>query len=239
MAWIAIPLALLTVASAIAGGLVAFRLARDLTTAIALTGAILVAVALFHVLPEAMELVGDPSRVGALAGLGFIVFFLLERAIVLHHRDRPEQVRAHSEVGALGAAALAMHTFIDGIGIGLAFGLDLDTGLLVLLAVVAHDFADGINTVSFVLHQSGNRRRAWTWLLVVAVAPLAGAVVGTTLDISETSLAYVLAAYAGFFLYMGGTDLLPHAHEHPSVRRVAVTVAGFGGVYLLSLIGEG
>lgn len=239
MAWIAIPLALLTVASAIAGGLVAFRLARDLTTAIALTGAILVGVALFHVLPEAVELVEDPQRVGALAGLGFIVFFLLERAIVLHHRDKPEQVRAHAEVGALGAAALAMHTFIDGIGIGLAFGLDLDTGLLVLLAVVAHDFADGINTVSFVLHQSGDRRRAWTWLVVVAIAPLAGAVVGTTLEISETSLAYVLAAYAGFFLYMGGTDLLPHAHAHPSLRRVAVTVAGFGGVYLLSLIGEG
>jgi ZIP family zinc transporter len=237
-AWIAIPLATLTVASAIGGGLLAFRLARELTTAIALTGGIVVAVALFHVLPEAMESVGDPHRVGALAGLGFIAFFLLERAVVLHHRDEPEQARAHAEVGVIGAAGLAVHTFIDGLGIGLAFGLDYTTGLLVLLAVVAHDFADGMNTVSFVLHQSGDRRRAWTWLVVVSLAPLAGAVVGTTIEISETSLAYVLAAYAGFFLYMGGSDLLPHAHEHPSLRRVALTLAGFSGVFLLSLIGH-
>jgi len=238
VAWIAIPLATLTVVSAIGGGLVAFRLARDLTTAIALTGGIVVAVALFHVLPEAVESVGDPHRVGALAGLGFIAFFLLERAVVLHHRDEPEQARAHAEVGVLGAAGLAVHTFIDGLGIGLAFGLDERTGLLVLLAVVAHDFADGMNTVAFVLHQSGDRRRAWTWLVVVSIAPLAGAVVGTTMQISEESLAYALAAYAGFFLFMGGSDLLPHAHEHPSVRRVAVTVAGFAGVFLLTLIGH-
>jgi hypothetical protein len=26
---------------------------------------------------------------------------------------------------------------------------------------------------------------------------------------------------------MGGTDLLPHAHEHPSWRRVAFTLLGF------------
>ena len=50
---LAIPLAGLTVISTLAGGLVALRLARVLTTAIALTGGIVVAVALFHVLPEA------------------------------------------------------------------------------------------------------------------------------------------------------------------------------------------
>lgn len=237
LAWIAIPLAVLTVLSTIAGGMLAFRLARELTTAIALTGGIVVAVALFHVLPEAIEIVDDPGLVGTLAGLGFIGFFALERALVLHHRDEPEQMRAHAEVGALGAAGLGVHTFIDGLGIGLAFGVDLTTGLLVLLAVVAHDFADGLNTVSFVLHQSGDRRRAWTWLAVVAVAPLAGAAVGTTMDITEESLGYVLGVYAGFFLFMGATDLLPHAHAHPSTRRVLVTLAGFIGVFLLSLLG--
>jgi ZIP family zinc transporter len=60
-------------------------------------------------------------------------------------------------VGALGAAGLSLHSFIDGLGIGLAFHLGTSTGLLVFLAVVTHDFADGMNTVNFILSQSAWR----------------------------------------------------------------------------------
>lgn len=235
MSVLPIGLAGVTVLATLGGGLLALRLARELETAIALTGGVVVAVALFHVLPEAVETVEDPDRVGLLVGLGFLTFFLAERLLVLHHRDEEEQARAHREVGALGAAGLAAHTFIDGLGIGLAFAVDTTTGLLVFVAVVTHDFADGLNTVSFVLHQGGDRRRAISWLTVVALAPLAGAIVGTSLDISEAALGEVLALYVGFFLFMGATDLLPHAHSHPSGKRVALTLAGFGGVLAVSL----
>ncbi len=236
MSWLVLPLAGLTVVSTLAGGVVALRLSRDLTTAIALTGGVVVAVALFHVLPEAVEAVDDPHRVGLLVGVGFVAFFLAERALVLHHRDEPEQARAHARVGALGAAGLALHSFVDGLGIGLAFGIDTATGLLVFLAVVAHDFADGMNTVGFVLRQSNDRRQAMQWLAVDAAAPLAGAIVGALLTVSEESLGQLLAVYAGFFLFMGATDLLPHAHEHPSARRVALTLAGFVAILALSFV---
>lgn len=235
---LAIPLAAVTVFSTLAGGIVALRLARDLTTAIALTGGVVVAVALFHVLPEAIEAVGDPQRIGLLVGAGFVFFFLAERALVLHHRDDTDQVHAHAQVGALGAAGLSVHSFIDGLGIGLAFGLSTETGLLVFLAVVAHDFADGLNTVGFVLRQSGDRRRAIRWLAVDAAAPLVGAVVGSALSISEQNLGSLLAVYVGFFLFMGATDLLPHAHQHPSGRRVLLTLVGFAGVLVISLIAQ-
>jgi ZIP family zinc transporter len=234
---LAIPLAGLTVLSTLAGGLVALRLGRDLATAIALTGGVVVAVALFHVLPEAIEAVGDPGRVGILVGLGFLGFFLAERLLVLHHRDEAEQAQAHAQVGAFGAAGLSLHSFIDGLGIGLAFGLDTTTGVLVFLAVISHDFADGLNTVSFVLRQSNDRRRALRWLAIDAAAPLAGAIVGTSLHVSEHTLGHLLAVYAGFFLFMGATDLLPHAHEHPSAKRVALTVAGFLAILAISLLG--
>ncbi len=231
MAWVAIPLACATVLSTLTGGLVAFRFRRNLATVIALTGGIVVAVALFDVLPEAFDAVGDAQVVTAIAAGGFLFFFLVERWLVLHHRDEPEQARAHARVGALGAAGLSLHSFIDGLGIGLAFGLDATTGFLVFLAVIAHDFADGLNTVSFVLRQSDDRRRAIRWLSIDAVAPLLGAIVGTIVSVSENTLGHVLAVYAGFFLFMGATDLLPEAHEHPSGRRVLLTVAGFVAVF--------
>ncbi len=236
MSWLAVPLAGITVLSTLAGGFVALRLARDLATAIALTGGVVVAVALFQVLPEAIEAVDDPHRVGLLVGAGFVFFFLAERALVLHHRDEPEQARAHARVGALGAAGLSVHSFIDGLGIGLAFGLDTTTGLLVFLAVVSHDFADGLNTVSFVMRQSGDRRTAVRWLAVDAAAPLLGAIVGASLSVGEEQLGALLAVYVGFFLFMGATDLLPHAHEHPSGKRVLLTVAGFAGILVVSLL---
>ncbi len=236
MSWLAIPLAGLTVLSTLAGGFVALRLAKELTTAIALTGGIVVAVALFHVLPEAMVAVGDPQRVGMLVGAGFVAFFLAERLLVLHHRDDTEHAQAHAHVGAFGAAGLSLHSFVDGLGIGLAFDLSTSTGLLVFAAVISHDFADGLNTVGFVLRQSGDRERAVRWLRIDALAPLVGAIIGTTLSISEANLGMALAVYAGFFLFMGATDLLPHAHEHPSGKRVALTLAGFGVIFLLSLI---
>jgi zinc transporter ZupT len=236
MTWVALPFAAITVAAAFAGGVAALRLSRDLTTAIALTGGIVLAVALFHVLPEAIEILDDPHRVGVLVGVGFVAFFLAERVLVLHHRDDPAEARAHSHVGALGAGALAIHTFIDGLGIGLAFSLDTTTGLLVFVAVVAHDFADGLNAVAFVLHQGGSRTRALRWLAIVAIAPLLGATVGASVDVSEESLGELLALYVGFFLFMGGTDLLPHAHEHPSWRRVAFTLLGFVAIFATSAV---
>ena len=128
------------------------------------------------------------------------------------------------------------HSFIDGLGIGLAFGLDTTTGILVFIAVVCHDFADGLNTVAFILRQSGDRARAIRWLAVDAAAPLAGAIVGASLSIEEEQLGALLAVYAGFFLFMGATDLLPHAHEHPSAKRVALTVVGFVAILLASLL---
>src|ERR1051326_676030 len=188
MTWLAIPLAGVAVLSPRCGGFVALRRRRELTTAIALTGGIVVAVALFDVLPEAIDSVHDSRRVTGLVGVGFLAFFLAERLLVLHHRDEPEQARAHAQVGALGAAGLSIHSFIDGLGIGLAFHLGTGTGLLVFLAGVTHDFADGLNTVNFVLRQSGERNQAVRWLAVDAAAPMLGAITGVFIGISDRSL---------------------------------------------------
>ncbi len=241
---VAIPLAGLAVLAIFGGGATALRLHHSLPTVIALSGGIVVAVALLEVLPEAIESIGDAHDAVPLVALGFLGFFLLERVLVLHHRDDPEQARSHGRVGVLGAMGLSLHTFTDGVGIGLAFSVNAETGLLVLLAVVGHGFADGLNTVSFVLSQSDDASRAKRWLRIDALAPLAGAAVGSLISVSEVTLGYFLAVYAGFFLYMGATDLLPaaHAHEHDgdggSWRRVALTVAGFAAIYGITLIGH-
>jgi ZIP family zinc transporter len=233
---VAIPLACLTVLATYAGGMLAMRLAHSLPTVIAFTGGIVVAVALFDVLPEGLKNLDDPNRGTALVALGFLIFFLAERTLVLHHRDEPSEARAHEHVGVFGALGLSVHSFIDGLGIGLAFGLDASTGFLVFVAVISHDFADGMNTVSFVLSQSGDRRQAQRWLRIDAIAPLLGAIVGSLLTVSDHALGSILCVYSGFFLYMGATDLLPEAHAHASWARVLLTLSGFAAIFVITRI---
>ena len=207
VSWIAVPLSLFTVLSTLLGGLTALRLRRHLEPILALSGGIVVAVALFDVLPEAISGINDPRRVTTLVAGGFLVFFFFQRMLVLHHRDDPEEARAHRRVGAFGAGALSLHSFIDGLGIGLAFGVNTVTGLLVFTAVVSHDFADGLNTVTFVLRQRGERRQALKWLASTR-SRLFGRDRGHRRRRLRAGLAYLLAVYSGFFLYLGASDLL-------------------------------
>ena len=233
--WLAVPLAVCTAISTMVGGLVALRLRRELGTVIAFSGGVVVAVALFDVLPEAERSLGNVTHTSWLIGAGFLCAFLANRFVTLHHRDDEDQARAHQRVGALGAAALCFHSVIDGLGIGLALHLSLATGLLVFLAVVSHDFADGLNTVTFVLYQQGERSQALRWLTADALAPILGATIGAAVALSEHAVGGLLSLYVGFFLFLGATDLLPEAHrEHPSRLRVAMTVAGF--VFIFAVV---
>ena len=61
--------------------------------------------------------------------------------------------------------------------------------------------------------------------------------VGALINVSDATLGHLLSFYAGFFLYMGATDLLPEAHEHASWGRVGLTLLGFAAIFAISLIG--
>ena len=139
----------------------------------------------------------------------------------------------HAEAGgAVGAASLSTHSFLDGVGIGLAFHVSTSLGVVVAAAVLAHDFSDGINTVTIVLRNHGKTPRAFAWLAVDALAPLLG--VGSTYfyALSESHLGVVLAVFCGFFLYIGASDLLPESHlRHPKALTSAANILGAGLIW--------
>jgi ZIP family zinc transporter len=231
---IAIPLAGLTVFATLLGGRIGLRFSDRLPTLLALTGGVVVAVALLDVLPEGLEAVSDDNLATVLVAAGFLGFFLAARILILHDRDEAMETLGGERVGVLGAAGLSAHSFMDGLGIGFAFGVDSATGLLVFLAVISHDFADGLNTVSYVLRRSGNRQAAVKWLAIDALAPLLGAIIGSQISISDQDLGYALCVYCGIFLYIGATDLLPEAHAQGSAVRVALTALGFLFVFAVT-----
>ena len=105
--------------------------------------------------------------------------------------------------------------------------------------MLIHDFSDGINTVNLVLKNGGTRKEAFRWLLTDACAPIVGAALTLFIAVPESALSLVLATFAGFFLYVGASDLLPESHHaHPKALTTIMTLAGAALLYgVISIAG--
>ena len=105
--------------------------------------------------------------------------------------------------------------------------------MIVAAAVLAHDFSDGINTVSVILKNRGRGIRALKWLLLDGVAPLLGVASTYLFTLSDVQLGVLLAVFCGFFLYIGASDLLPESHHrHPKALTGLMNIAGATVIWL-------
>jgi ZIP family zinc transporter len=63
------------------------------------------------------------------------------------------------------------------------------------------------------------------------VAPLLGVALTLAIQLDRAILPFVLAFFAGSFLYIGASDLLPEAREHDSPLVGIATAAGMLAIY--------
>ena len=113
------------------------------------------------------------------------------------------------------------------MAIGVAFQVSAAVGLIVAIAVLVHDFSDGLNTVNMVMRHHGGKKLALQWLFVDALAPVIGVISTAFFTLSQSALGIMLALFAGFFLYIGASDLVPESHHnHPTWWTTFSTVAG-------------
>jgi len=238
-------LALSTPVSTALGGLVALRHRDRLHLILGFTAGVLFGLVAFDLLPEVFALGGTGRTVNLPTIMlpfvaGFMLLHLLERSVAMHHAHEQEYGEHHHvpELGLASAAALAAHSFLDGVGIGLAFQVNATLGFAVAFAVIAHDFADGLNTVTLMLRHGNSERRARLMLALDAAAPVLGAASTLLFSLPDSALAMYLSFFAGFLLYLATGDILPEAHaRHPSRLTMLATVGGvafIGGVVALS-----
>jgi ZIP family zinc transporter len=196
------------------------------------SGAVL-AVALFDILPEVFALDGGASYMPVVAA-GFLAFFALERYTALHRaREHAHLPMAHEqELGTLSAAGLTLHSFLDGVAIGVGFQTSTQVGFLIALGIIAHDLSDGLNTVTVVLAHGNPLKRAVFWLALDMMAPVLGATATFLFSFGPGLLPWLLAFFAGSFLYIGASDLLPEAREHDSPWIAVATSAGMLAIYV-------
>jgi zinc transporter ZupT len=212
-AFLVMGIAAATCITTMLGGLFALSLKRRVAVVLGFSAGAVLGVALFDLLPEALSLgkhsFGAPAILLAGAA-GFLLYGLFDRLVTRH--DSPSCGPDPAQ-GFLGAGSFSLHSLLDGMGIGFAFQAGHGAGLVVASAVLAHDFADGLNTVNVVVKHGGSRSQALRWLLTDALAPVAGAGLSLFFHLPAMMLALLLAAFAGFFLYIGALDLLPESQR--------------------------
>jgi zinc transporter ZupT len=132
-----------------------------------------------------------------------------------------------------GEQPLCVHSFLDGVGIGLGFKVSFAVGLIITVGIVTHDFSDGVNTVTLILKHRGTVRQAFGWLALDALAPAIGATSTCFFTLSDADLGQALALFCGFLLYIGASDVLPDSQRHnPTVWSALLTLLGAGTLYV-------
>lgn len=216
------------------GGLFSLRFKDQAHLITSFSAGVVIGLAFFDLLPESIELGGleNISLITTVIALGFVFYLILDRAFhnikqKTGHDHSHESHIEHGHRGNLRAGSLVVHSFLDGMGIGFAFQVSTSLGILVAVAVLAHDFSDGINTISAIIKDGGKKVRALKWLTLDSIAPVLGVLSTLFFTVSESTLGFILALFAGFFFYIGASDLIPESyHNHPTKLTTLMTILG-------------
>lgn len=232
--------AALTFISTLAGGLVGLRYKDKFHLILGFTAGVLLSVVAFDVLPELASMTAQYNKSFEWAMLffvaGFLFFHIVEKLLLIHKSQESEYGQhRHPTVGVFSALALAAHSFLDGVGIGLGFHISSTVGIFIAIAVIAHDFSDGLNTVSLMLVNKNTDRRALHFLFIDAIAPVLGAASTIALQVPPAVVIAYLGFFAGFLMYIGASDILPEAHSrHSSRLTLVMTLVGVLFMYLVT-----
>ena len=162
---------------------------------------------------------------GALLGLGFIV----TARRVLRQDEHPAIFAGMGGLDARKAllivGVMTVHSFTEGVGIGVSFGGGEALGLFISLALAVHNVPEGL-AISLVLVPRGVGwvRAAWWSVFSSLPQPLMAVPAFLFVELFRSLLPYGLGFAAGAMIWMVFSELVPDALEEASSNLVAVVV---------------
>ena len=199
----------------------------------------LLAVTLFDILPETIEMVGAVKGFLSFAS-GYLLFFLLTR-FVSHVCPACSATHTELEFRALTVSmivALSVHSFMDGLAIYSGSLTGTEIGLPILFAVAFHKFPEGM-ALSLIARSSGLSRTVsfFVSFAVEAVTTLGGGAAGLLVKFSEHAawVGYVLGHAGGGFVFIVLHALLSEVVKHHPRYTILSAVFGAAAVGLVQL----
>ncbi|MDR2678855.1 MAG: ZIP family metal transporter [Zoogloeaceae bacterium] len=205
----------------------------------------LLGAAFLDVIPEAFAESGAPDRVALVILLGILAFFLLEKFALWRHchhthceaHDAHPPAHDHGRSGFLILVGDTFHNFVDGILIAAAFMQDTQLGLVMALAIIAHEIPQELGDYAVLLHSGYSRRKALAFNLLSGLATLIGATLAYfALSALEGWIPYVLAIAAASMIYIAVADLIPGLHKRTELKatleQTLLIAAGIVTIFL-------
>lgn len=211
----------------------AATLNRILLPLVGLAAGSLLGGAFFHMLPEAVETLGNTLAVYVWLTAGFLVFFVLEQYLHWHHCHRTDH-STHRPLGYLILLADGLHNLIGGLAVGGAFVVDHRVGIVTWLVAAAHEVPQELGDFGVLVHSGWRRSAALVWNVASASTFLVGALVAYLVS-ERLDVAYLLPFAAGNFVYIAAADLLPEVATAPQAQAKFETTAAFAAGLLLLL----
>lgn len=232
------------VAATLAGGAVPLRFEGHARTFLSFSAGTLVGLALLELIPAGIEGMAGSAHLKLLLVLGaFLTTMLLDKLHVLHphsHRmdaECPPEEHEHAPLAMHGAIGLLVHSVVDGLALAAALRESPATAVAVGMALSAHKFADGLTTVSLVLAHHHRRAQAVRLLAGNVLSLLAGFAAGLGVAFREGQVGGLLLIMAGFFLYLGASDLIPSITVPVCRKRdVFATACGMAAIAVVVLL---
>jgi zinc transporter ZupT len=190
--------ALIAMGSAWAGIVLSAR-ERSFRLLVPLSGAFLVAIAVFGLIPELAAEIGWVRDL-ALVAAGFVTLAAIDR-FVFSICPSDEHGGAQAFAASL-LIATGIHAFVDGWGMVAAQEAAPRTGVAVALAIFLHKVPEGLALGTILRRSFGEAGRALLWCGVVEVATVPGGLVALWIG-EQTWTSYPLAVVSGALLFLG------------------------------------
>ena len=206
----------------------------------------LLCTAFTHLLPEAVESGAVAHNLFTTLFVALLAFFMLDKAELYHHGHEHhaalpnaanshhghshghehQQAHQHQSGGLSVLLGDAVHCLGDGMLIAAACLSSPALGLLVALAVFAHEVPHHMGDL-VVLQGRRNLRAALFKLLSAGSATLIGGLLGY-LFFSQMAgwMPYLLMVAAGSFIYVALADLIPQLQRHWGARDTLLQLLG-------------
>lgn len=191
---------------------------------------VLISTAVFEMLPEAVS----ESNIGFVnpLALGFFSLYLLEKTVMIHAcKERECDLHTAGRVGMIG---FGLESMLDGIAIAVGYITEPALGLIIAFAVAVHELPVGFSTSVIMMRSGFNRRNTLTALLATSFLTVVGALIAGFFP--REYFGTVLAFTVGTFIYIGASDLLPHAHDRVDWIVVVSVISGAAIVPVLKAL---
>lgn len=187
----------------------------------------LLGAAFFDLLTEGVqEFPNDVTSLFAWVVGGFLLFFVIEKALLWHHREHDEEDGVNADRKVLGPLVIfgdAVHNFIDGTIIAASFLVDPSLGIATAVAVFFHELPQEIGDFSIMIHSGLARKKVILWnLLGALVSPIATVLTLLLANRIGGIELPLLGIAAGSFIYIAAADLVPEIHRHKGLRSTVI-----------------